>query len=552
MARRSHRLLFLIWLCFVLRLVFYAAVYPMWEGLDEWGHMAYVDHLRQTGESPTAQTPISGEIAASFYLLPLAPHLPSYVGAGISHEAYWRLPPEERERRERAVQDLRINLPVLPAVHAANYQAQHPPLAYWLLHALDAAFGFDALPSRVYALRLALVAIASLCLPLLWMLCRAVFASPALVAPTCLVLAAMPNFAVYVARVSNDGVAVALMTLAMVLFVSQTRMGGALAMGAVAGVLAAVTALSKAYGVLLIPIYALAVCASTPSKWGDRLKQFTVFLAVFLLIAGWWFVPTFLATGTLSGEQLDVDAAVIPLAERIPNLLRVNWWEAWKYGSSSHIWIGGWSFLLLDEWIYWIFRGVGIIAAVGLLRAGYQRWRHGPEKPAFTLPGFWTVPLPLFTLFVLAIAYQGWQIFNTQGASTAVGWYLSSVANAEAVVLVAGLGYAFGTRHARKLAATLALMLAALDLFTVNLLSLPYYAGLSQVKPGAMPVFSPSLWPAGGWMEMAQRLSANRPAWLPGDVLLMLWVLYLIGTAALMAMAVCEFTKPEAEAAPRT
>ena len=548
MARRSHRLLFFIWLCFTLRLVFYAAVYPMWEGLDEWGHMAYVDHLRQTGEPPAAQTPVSGEIAASFYLLPLAPHLPAYVGAGISHRAYWELAPEERARRERAVHDLRIDLPALPEVSAENYQAQHPPFAYWILNFLDSAFGFEDLPSRVYALRLALVAIASLCLPLLWMLCRRVFASPVLVAPTCLVLAVMPNFAVYVSRVSNDGVAVALMALAMVLFVSQTRLRGGLAASAVAGVVAAATSLSKAYGILLIPVYALAVCASTPSKWGDRLKQFAVFLAVFLLIAGWWFVPTFLATGTLSGEQLDVDAAAIPLAERLPNLFSVDWWEAWKYGSSSHIWIGGWSFLLLDEWIYWIFRAVGIVAVAGLVRAGYQRWRHGPEMPAFALPGFWTVPLPLFTLFVLAIAYQGWQIFNTQGASTAVGWYLSSVANAEAVVLVAGLGYAFGTRHARKLAATLALLLAALDLFTVNLLSLPYYAGLSPVKTGVMPVFSASLWPAGGWMEIAQRLSANHPAWLPGGVLLMLWVLYLSGTAALVAIAVREFRKPETEA----
>ncbi|MCC7342916.1 MAG: glycosyltransferase family 39 protein [Bryobacterales bacterium] len=537
MARRSQRLLFLIWLCFVIRLVFYAAVYPMWEGLDEWGHMAYIDHLRQTGNSPASQTSVSGEIAASFFLLPLAPHLPSYVGAGVSHAEYWKLPQEERKRREQALHALRLDLPPLPQVRAENYQAQHPPLAYWLLVTLDRAMGFVDLPSRVFALRMVLVAIASLCLPLLWVLCRRVFASQELTVPACLVLAVMPNFAIYVARVSNDGLAVALMALAMVVFASQTPLRHWALTSAMAAGVAAVASLSKAYGILLIPVYALAALIPKPSSWLDPLRRFALFLAVFLLLAGWWFIPTFLSTGTLSGERLDVDAAAIPLAERLPNLFRVDWWEAWKYGSSSHIWIGGWSFLLLDEWIYWIFRGVGIAAAAGLLWAGYRRWRRGAEKPPFTLAPFWTVPLPLYTLFVMAIAYQGWQIFNTQGASTAVGWYLSSVANAEVVVLVAGLGYAFGTRHAMRCAAALALLLAVLDLFTVNLLSLPYYAGLTSVTPGEMPILSASQWPAGGLGEVAGRLASNHPAWLPGGALLTLWVLYLAATLALIAMA---------------
>lgn len=538
MASRSSRLLFALWLCFALRLVFYAAVYPIWEGLDEWGHMAYVDHLRQTGKSPAAEAPVSGEIAASLSLVPLAPHLPGYVGTGISHEEYWRLPADERAGRQRAVAELRLSLPPQPQLRAVNYQAQHPPLAYWLLEALDAALGFEDLPSRVFALRMALVAFASLCLPLLWMLSQRVFVNPSLSVAACLALAAMPNFAVYVARVSNDGIAVTLMAVAMVVFVSHTGRWHPLAMSAIAGVVAGVAALSKAYGILLIPVFALAVCVLKPTRWRDALQRFALFLAVFLVIAGWWFVPTFLATGTLSGEALDVEAAAIPLAERLPNLFRVDWWEAWKYGTSSHIWIGGWSFLLLDEWIYWIFRAVGIVALAGLLCGAVRWWRHGAEKPPFTLPGFWTVPLPLFTLFVLAIAYQGWQIFNTQGASTAVGWYLSSVANAEAVVLVAGLGYAFGTRHAARLGGALALLLAVLDLFTVNLLSLPYYAGLTQVTPGEMPVLTPGQWPAGGLWEVAGRLSANHPAWLPAAALLTLWVLYLAATLALAALSI--------------
>ncbi|MDZ7637861.1 MAG: glycosyltransferase family 39 protein [Bryobacterales bacterium] len=549
MARRSTPLLFLIWLCFALRLVFYAAVYPIWEGLDEWGHMAYVDHLRQTGESPTAELPVSGEIAASLHMLPLAAHLPSLIGTGTSHPQYWRLPPEERALREQGVRQLRIGLAPQPELNAKNYQAQHPPLTYRLLHFLDRAFGFEDFPSRVYALRLSLVAIASLCLPLLWMLAQRVFAQPSLVLPTCLGLALMSNFAVYVARVSNDGLALTLVAFAMVVFTTKMPLGHSWARAAGAGAVAGLAAIGKAYGVLLVPVYALAALVLSPSRWVQPLRNLGAFLAAFGIVAGWWFVPTFLSTGTLSGEALDVAAAAIPLGERLPNLLRIDWWQMWLYGSSSHIWIGGWSFLLLDEWLYWIFRAVGILALAGLLRAAYRRLRRLPEPDTLTLPAFWVVPLPLVGLFVLAIIYQGWQIFSSHGATTALGWYLSSVANAEAVVLVAGLGYAFGARHASKLAAILALLLAALDLFTVNFLSLPYYAGFTVVLPGAMPILSPGQWPSGGWMEFAQRLSSNHPPWLSANILLILWVLYLAATITLIVLALKHLRQPAAQKA---
>ena len=35
-----------IWLVFVLRGVFYCNLIPLWEGFDEWGHYAFVEHLR--------------------------------------------------------------------------------------------------------------------------------------------------------------------------------------------------------------------------------------------------------------------------------------------------------------------------------------------------------------------------------------------------------------------------------------------------------------------------------------------------------------------------
>ena len=107
--RKQTLLVALIWFLFLIRLSFYAAVTPMWEGLDEWAHFSYVDHLRQTGTSPSKETPVSGEVAASLRLVPLPAHLVEALGSGISHEDYWRLPELERSERERALKELRLS-----------------------------------------------------------------------------------------------------------------------------------------------------------------------------------------------------------------------------------------------------------------------------------------------------------------------------------------------------------------------------------------------------------------------------------------------------------
>src|SRR5438309_248236 len=40
-----YRLLFLVWIAFVTRGLFYCVQQPMWEGYDEWAHFAYIQHV---------------------------------------------------------------------------------------------------------------------------------------------------------------------------------------------------------------------------------------------------------------------------------------------------------------------------------------------------------------------------------------------------------------------------------------------------------------------------------------------------------------------------
>ena len=81
----TRRILLVLWLCFLLRAVFYCALFPMWEGYDEYSHFAFVQHVATNASLPLAvQTRASREIEESLKLVPLpwllrnlpAQHLP--------------------------------------------------------------------------------------------------------------------------------------------------------------------------------------------------------------------------------------------------------------------------------------------------------------------------------------------------------------------------------------------------------------------------------------------------------------------------------------------
>src|SRR5690242_5940209 len=64
--------LILIWVCFLLRGLFYSSVFPIWEGYDEWSHFAYVQHLVSHHEIPIAsRSHISEELQQSLALVPM-------------------------------------------------------------------------------------------------------------------------------------------------------------------------------------------------------------------------------------------------------------------------------------------------------------------------------------------------------------------------------------------------------------------------------------------------------------------------------------------------
>jgi len=359
-------------------------------------------------------------------------------------------------------------------------------------------------------------------------------------------LALAPGLAVFLARVSNDALATVLIAAAMLVYAREQTRGNVI-LGAL---LTGLALLTKAYAVLLLPCYIFAWLLARNRDGGvgsaqrpstqQALLQIALFGGIVLASAGWWYLPIILGTGTLTGEQLDVVAASAPLAERLAALTRISWWKVYLMGTDTHIWIGGWSFLVAKPWMYWLFRSFGVAAILGLALSFWKRRqvRDGMLGSGIS-HGVARLHLPLMALFVVATAYHAVQMFLVSDRSSSLGWYVYGAVVSEAIVLFAGLLALGGQRWGRALTTSLCVCLGLFDLYTTCLIRLPFYAGLSPIDAdGRMRAFSTEQWPVGGLWEFASRLTVNKPDWLDVELMLLWWVLYLVATVALTAMAV--------------
>ena len=96
---RARRLVAAIWICFLLRAAFYSAMLPLWEGYDEWGHFAVIRTLVNSGQWLIGrQPPVTRDVAASLRLAPAPYELRDYPAPTVTHDVFWKLPPEERAR----------------------------------------------------------------------------------------------------------------------------------------------------------------------------------------------------------------------------------------------------------------------------------------------------------------------------------------------------------------------------------------------------------------------------------------------------------------------
>lgn len=152
---------------------------PLWEGWDEYAHFAWIGHWIDERALPRASDPISREIDESMRLAPLGRELRWIGPPYLIHEDWWALPPAERDRRVRELAALSPALAHQPAV-AVNgrpfvfYEAQQPPLFYWIAAAVLRPAASWPLTARVLLIRLLSVLLTSLLVPFTWLAARRV------------------------------------------------------------------------------------------------------------------------------------------------------------------------------------------------------------------------------------------------------------------------------------------------------------------------------------------------------------------------------------------
>lgn len=480
-----------VWVCFIARALFYCSVVPMWEGFDEYAHFAMVQRIALRPGLPDFRTAaISRQVAASLELAPVPWIVRDPARGWLSHDQFWQLPAEERARRS-------AELRALPAAWANEdsapplqlWEAQQPPLYYWMVAPVYRLVRGLDLPAQVWILRFLTALMASIAIPCAFFAARRVFADDAIAVGVAVLVASMPELYISACRVSNEGLAIALGAVIVMLGVSKRSAPLSVALGA--------ALLTKAYFLAVLPWAAFVMFRSRRMRW----------LILCVAIAGWWYVRTWMLTGTITGEERDVAAHAISRISIFAAILQIPWRRTLDFVATSYIWLGGWSFLAIRSWMI---RGVEALLALAAAGVAVRMFRRREL--------LWLSALLLS--MIAGLAYHAITGFRSTGDAGTMGYYLYCLVVVEAILIVAGIGR------------WIALAFLAIEAFGVWIYMLPYYAGLIfHDTSGNLP--------AGHLSQigraMFHRLAVNKPAFVDP---LALAIVYLCATAVLAIMAV--------------
>ncbi len=521
------RLLWLIWISFLLRGLFYSVLFPIWEGFDEHSHFAFIQHLVFPGGLPRIDEPVSREIEESLKLVPVPWEIRSWSAAFVPHDAYWKLPEGERARRQQALMSLP---PGLSREIGQNslliYEAKQPPLYYWIFSLPIRLSGNWTLPARVLLLRFLAVLLTSIFVPLGFRIALCVMRNekPALMAVA--LAAAMPEFMIDVARVGNECLGVAVYSLvlyfALQFAAAPERTGRATLLGLSLGL----GLLTKSYFLTAAAAIAVILISAAFMK-GKRIASSAVVAGVVpVVISGWWYWRNH-ALGGWSGT---------PVPDLIRNTQLVDWPSSIDTILLSHIWFGNWSFLGLRSWMYHVMGIFFMLASAGILLLAI-RWVRRQSAPSFLAD--WRslgVVMVFYVSYIAGLLYFALVTYTYTGVSGIPGWYMYCLVAAEVILLTLGL-YALVPRHFTRWAIpTVTAFFCMLDLYATHFILVPYYTGLiAHNEKGAIPAFHVERFREFG--TAVQRLQANRPEWINSSEIVVFWCLYLMATAALVTIS---------------
>ena len=411
-----------------------------------------------------------------------------------------------------------------------NWQARHPPLYYVMLSPLMRATDGLSCVAQMMALRVAswLMAVAGLAIGV-WGTARFIRSRrragraedshgavadggapraegdlPRALPTACLAYPIfVPMFFPEFARLGNDSLCLLIFGVVWALLLQMLAREPSWARAAALGVCIGVGLLTKAF---FIPIAAGAVgclawsawSSSAPSACRSRmLRDAGLVTAVALLIGGSWYVPAYLESGTLIGNN---DLIALDREGGLISGLREHF--AWRHvgrGIAAFIvtgYFGGtWTLARLPEWMY----APGLIT-IALMCVAALRAPRDPRVTRLLTAILWVL-LPMLggmAYHLLSRIAEG-----TEGHGTP-GWYMSILAPACAVPLGAGMIAVAGWRRARWLAPALWVWMVAFVVATFWLHA-ALYAGVAVKDMQTRHIACP-----GGWMSLLDVAEIHR------------------------------------------
>ncbi len=231
-------------------------------------------------------------------------------------------------------------------------------------------------------------------------------------------------------------------------------------------------------------------------------------------------------TGTLSGEQNDA-AAQKSGVSLLHAAMNADWLHEADFALTTHVWIGGWSFLVLRSWMYKAVAILLVAAFVGMLVL-VARKKRGPLLICGAVA----------LLFWIAPAYHALEGYRVTGKTESFGYYAYCVVAAEAACLIAGIGALLPGRAARYVVPGLTTSFAALEIYGMVFLQMPYYGGFIAHSPGgSVPAIHIGQLAGGGLARLFRNLALGKPWFLPAPVLATLFACYLLAVGGIIAAA---------------
>ena len=536
-------LLMLLWSCFIIRGAFYSAMLPMWEGYDEPYHFSFIQYLAANHKLPRSATPVSREVESSLHTVPLSweQRLQTIRPPIFTEDSYWLLTEAQRDRLQKETRSIPPEWGAQQGSGPAMYEAQQAPLFYWLMWIPIEWTMHWELASRVMLIRILSVLIASLLVPIAYRAANLFLGSREQALALTAVIVCMPELMIDVARVGNESLAIVVfsaLTMLLLLAVEARNERWFVAAGVVLGV----GLLTKAYFLAAIPAY-LAIAAY--SVWRRPNPRKTCFgaalgLCAALIVCFPWYWRAHALTKSWSGEENDAAAANQGIAHVMHSVAHVNWIGGLDSILVSHVWFGGWSFLKLPKAVYLLFALGMAASAAGLIKVLSQSRLRSDRL--FVL-------LALYGFFWAGLLYDILVVFIGTGVSASDGWYMYAVILPEMLLVAVSLHAVFPKHWRWAVLPLLATGFAAIDLYGVHALLMPYYTGLIRHAPGMDTVSPVSLRASAGIPQlMFGRLTANRPLWLVRTVIETLTMLYWVATV--MTVGVAFKTMYRMEASP--